>query len=154
MTGRHAEPVLRVDLAAGGAQTVVAEHYLIATGSIPWAPPIAGLAEAGYLTSTTAMELDTLPASMIVIGGNAIGLEQAQLWNRLGVEVIVVEALARLAPFEEPEVSTVIAEVFTREGIRVVTGATITRTDRDHPATGWRSPAPTAGPPSCEPSRC
>ncbi|MFF5990666.1 MULTISPECIES: mercury(II) reductase [Prauserella] len=135
-TDEHADPVLRVDLAAGGTQAVVAEHYLIATGSTPWAPPIDGLAEAGYLTSTTAMEVDTLPASMIVIGGNAIGLEQAQLWNRLGVQVIVVEALDRLAPFEEPENSEVIAEVFAREGIGVVTGATVTRTDRDD--TGYR----------------
>ncbi|AEA23560.1 mercuric reductase [Amycolatopsis echigonensis] len=125
------DPALHVDLADGGTATVVAEHYLVATGSAPWAPPIDGLAEAGYLTSTTAMELDTLPASMTVIGGNAIGLEQAQLWNRLGVHVTVVEALDRLAPFEEPDVSAAIDEVFTREGIRVVIGATITRADCD-----------------------
>lgn len=125
------DPVLRVDLGDGGTRTVVAEHYLIATGSAPWAPPIDGLAEAGYLTSTTAMELETLPASMIVIGGNAIGLEQAQLWHRLGVDVLVVEALARLAPFEEPEVAAVLEEVFTREGIGVVTGVTVTHADRD-----------------------
>ncbi|MGH4017068.1 MAG: mercury(II) reductase [Pseudonocardiaceae bacterium] len=124
-------PVLEVDLAAGGVTTVEAEHYLIATGSAPWAPPIDGLAEAGYLTSTTAMELDVLPGSMIVVGGNAVGLEQAQLWNRLGVDVTVVEALPRLAPFEEPEISATIAEVFTAEGIRVITGATVAEVDRD-----------------------
>jgi mercuric reductase len=130
------QPVLEVELAAGGHRTVRAEHYLIATGSAPWAPPIDGLAEAGYLTSTTVMELDTLPASLIVIGGNAIGLEQAQLWSRLGVEVTVVEALQRLAPFEEPEVSEMIEQVFHREGIGVFTGATVTRTGRDQ--TGYR----------------
>ena len=48
-------------------------------------------------------------------------------WNRLGVHVTVVEALDRLAPFEEPDVSAVIEEVFTREGISVITGATITQ---------------------------
>jgi mercuric reductase len=125
------DPLLQVDVADGGVTTVEAEHYLIATGSAPWAPPIDGLTEAGYLTSTTAMALDTLPASMMVLGGNAVGLEQAQLWNRLGVAVTVVEALERLAPFEEPDVSAVIEEVFTREGIRVVTGATLTHVDRD-----------------------
>lgn len=124
------EPVLEVDLADGDTATVEAGHYLIATGSAPWAPPIDGLAEAGHLTSTTAMELDSLPRSMIVIGGNAIGLEQAQLWNRLGVEVVVLEALARLAPFEEPEISAVIEEVFTHEGIGVITGATVGHVDR------------------------
>ncbi|PXY25382.1 mercury(II) reductase [Prauserella muralis] len=137
-TARFADgPALEVTPSGGGpARRVEAQHHLIATGSTPWAPPIDGLIEAGYLTSTTAMELDTLPASMIVIGGNAIGLEQAQLWNRLGVDVTVVEALDRLAPFEEPEISAAIAEVFTREGIGVVTAATITRTDRD--TTGYR----------------
>jgi mercuric reductase len=130
------QPVLEVELASGGHRTVRAEHYLIATGSAPWAPPIDGLAEAGYLTSTTVMELDTLPASLIVIGGNAIGLEQAQLWSRLGAEVTVVEALERLAPFEEPEVSEMIEQVFRREGIGVLTGATITRAGRDQ--TGYR----------------
>lgn len=129
-------PALEVELADGGGTRVEAEHYLIATGSAPWAPPIPGLADAGYLTSTTAMELDTLPRSMIVLGGNAVGLEQAQLWARLGVEVTVVEALPRLAPFEEPELSTVLTEVFNEEGIQVVTGATTTRVDRD--ASGYR----------------
>lgn len=123
-------PVLRVDLHAGGADEVEADQYLIATGSTPWAPPIDGLAEAGYLTSTTAMELAGLPASMLVLGGNAVGLEQAQLWNRLGVDVTVVEAQPRLAPFEEPELSEVIERAFRREGIRVVTAANVTRVER------------------------
>ncbi|MGH8967304.1 MAG: FAD-dependent oxidoreductase, partial [Actinomycetes bacterium] len=68
------DPLLYVDLADGGTRTVVAEHYLIATGSTPWAPPIDGLADTGFLTSATAMDLHALPASMIVLGGNAVGL--------------------------------------------------------------------------------
>jgi len=118
-------PVLRVDLEAGGAEVIEAEHYLIATGSTPWAPPIGGLADAGYLTSTTAIELEQLLASMLVLGGNAVGLEQAQLWNRLGVDVTVVEAQPRLAPFEEPELSVVIEQAFRQEGIRVVTDESV-----------------------------
>jgi mercuric reductase len=124
-------PVLQVDLADGGVTTVEAAHYLIATGWAPWAPPIDGLAQAGYLTSTTAMELDRLPESMIVIGGNHIGMEQGQLFARLGTKVTVVEALERLAPFEEPEVSAVIEDVFTDEGIGVQTGITVTAVRRD-----------------------
>nr|VTP02546.1 Mercuric reductase [Mycobacterium riyadhense] len=129
-------PVLDVGMTAGGSARVQAEHYLIATGSAPWAPPIAGLAEAGFLTSTTAMDLDALPESMIVLGGNAVGLEQAQLWARLGVEVTVVEVLPRLAPFEEPEISAVIEQVFTREGIGSLTATTVDRVEHDH--TGYR----------------
>ncbi|MFD4190511.1 mercury(II) reductase [Amycolatopsis thermoflava] len=118
-------PAVDVALGEGGSRRIEATHYLIATGSAAWAPPIDGLAEAGYLTSTTAMELDTLPASMIVVGGNAVGLEQAQLFARLGVAVTIVEALDRLAPFEEPEVSAAIIDVFRDEGITVHTGATV-----------------------------
>lgn len=125
------EPVLHVDLAEGGSHAVEAECYLLATGSAPWAPPIDGLAEADYLTSTTAMELDELPVSMIVIGGNANGLEQAQLWSRLGVEVLVLEQLARPAPFDEPEVSEALADALAREGLGMLTGVRITHVDRD-----------------------
>jgi len=109
-------PVLEVALNRGGRTSIEAQHYLVATGSAPWAPPIDGLADVGYLTSTTAMELDTLPESMIVVGGNAVGLEKAQMFARLGTSVTVVEALDRLAPFEEPEASAVIEAVFREEG--------------------------------------
>lgn len=126
-----AGPVLDVALVDGGSTVVEAGQFLIATGSAPWAPPIDGLSEAGFLTSTTAMELAALPESMIVLGGNAVGLEQAQLWARLGVEVTVVEVLERLAPFEEPEISAVIEQVFAREGIGVLTGAVVDRVSRD-----------------------
>lgn len=124
-------PVLGVDLNTDGSTCIEARHYLVATGTAPWAPPIDGLDQVGYLTSTTAMDLDTLPESMIVIGGNAVGLEQAQLFARLGTRVTVVEALGRLAPFEEPEASAVIEAVFTDEGITVHTAAQATAARQD-----------------------
>ncbi|GAA3710689.1 mercury(II) reductase [Streptomyces diastaticus] len=143
-TARFASgPVLEVTLNDGGTTTIEAAHYVIATGSAPWAPPIDGLDEAGYLTSTTAMELDHLPESMLVVGGNAIGLEQGQLFARLGTQVTVVEALDRLAPFEEPEVSAMIEDVFTGEGIGVHTGLTVTAVRRD--TSGYRLTAARRG---------
>ncbi|MES4829862.1 FAD-dependent oxidoreductase, partial [Streptomyces anthocyanicus] len=125
-TGTTETPALDVALNDGGTRRIEAAHYLIATGSAPWAPPVDGLEQAGYLTSTTAMELDVLPESMLVVGGNAIGLEQAQLFARLGTQVTVIEALDRLAPYEEPEISAAIENVFANEGITVQTGATLT----------------------------
>jgi len=138
-------PALEVSLTDEGVRRVEADHYLVATGSSPWAPPIDGLAGAGYLTSTTAMELDALPASLIVIGGNAIGLEQGQLFARLGVQVTVVEALDRLAPFEEPEVSALIEEVFADEGVATHAGTTVEAVRRDdtgYTVTGTRDGQP------------
>ena len=116
-------PVLRVRLNDGGTTTVEAGHCLVATGAAPWIPPIGGLEQAGYLTSTTAMELTELPESMLVIGGNAVGLELAQLFARLGTRVTIAEALDRLAPFDEPEVSAAIEDVFDDEGIGILTAA-------------------------------
>ncbi len=74
---------------------VRAKSYLVATGAEPHVPAIPGLEQVDYLTSTTAMELTELPASLVVIGGGFVGLEQAQLFARLGVEVTVI---GRLAP--------------------------------------------------------
>ncbi|MFZ5851534.1 MAG: mercury(II) reductase [Actinomycetota bacterium] len=134
-TGTAEEPVLQVTTPEGTVERLDAEHYLVATGSTPWAPPINGLDEVGYLTSTTAMELARVPDSLLVVGGNFIGLEQGQLFARLGSTVTVLEALDRLAPTEEPEASAAIAGVFADEGIAVVTGAQVTAVRRD-PATG------------------
>jgi mercuric reductase len=106
-----------------------AGHFLIATGSAPWAPPIEGLDDAGFLTSTSAMELKQLPESMVVIGGNYIGLEMGQLFANLGTMVTVVEALARIAPLEEPEISQWMTTILKEQGIEVVAAAKVTKVD-------------------------
>ncbi len=106
-----------------------AGHFLISPGSAPWAPPIEGLAESGYLTSTTAMELKELPESMVVIGGNYIGLELGQVFANLGTKVTIVEALDRIAPLEEPEISGWMTRILTDQGIGIVTGAKVTRVE-------------------------
>ncbi|MGH2661025.1 MAG: mercury(II) reductase [Actinomycetota bacterium] len=119
------------DAVAVEGREIRAAHYLVATGATPWAPPIPGLEESGYLTSTTALDLKNLPESLVVIGGNYIGLEMGQLFSRLGSRVTVVEVLDRLAPLEEPELSSWITRVFEDEGIEVATSAKITRVERD-----------------------
>jgi mercuric reductase len=129
--GDPGHPRLDVDLNDGGSTTIEAAHYLAATGSAPLVPPVPGLTEAGYLTSTTAMELTSLPESMVVIGGNAVGLELGQLFARLGTRVTIVEAAGRLAPFDEPEVSAAIASALGGEGVDVVTGAAVAGVRRD-----------------------
>ncbi len=107
-------------------ERIDAAHFVVATGAAPWAPPIPGLAEVDYLTSTSAMALEEVPASLVVIGANAVGLEQAQLFSRLGATVSVLEALDRVAPFEEPELSDALAASLAAEGITIVTSANVT----------------------------
>jgi mercuric reductase len=119
--GRFVGPdTLEVD-----GRRLVATAFLVATGASPAAPPIPGLAEAGHLTSTTALELKTAPRRLAVIGANAIGLELGQLFLHLGSEVTFIDIAERIAPFEEPEVSETLAEVLTGQGATIYTGAQV-----------------------------
>ena len=109
-----AGPALEVD-----GERIEAAHYLVATGAEPHIPDVPGLADAGYLTSTTAMELDHLPESMLVIGGGYVAMEQAQLFAHLGSRVTML-VRSRLARREEPEIADGIRDAFTAQGIAVV----------------------------------
>jgi len=106
------EATLQVD-----GERLLAAAYVIATGSAPDVPDLPGMGTVDPLTSTTAMEQQDLPASMVVIGGGYVGLEQAQLWAHLGVRVTLV---GRFAPHAEPEVSDVLRAVFADDAIPVV----------------------------------
>ncbi|GIU92824.1 MAG: mercuric reductase [Acidimicrobiia bacterium] len=107
-----------------------ARRYLIATGASPWAPPIEGLDRVGYLTSTSALELTTLPEDLIVVGANAIGLELGQLFLHLGAKVTFVEVLDRIAPFEEPEISQALTDHLVALGAEVFTGVKPIRAEK------------------------
>jgi mercuric reductase len=119
-----AGPALEVD-----GRRIEAAHYLIATGADPYVPDIPGLAEGGYLTSTTAMELDHLPESMLVIGGGYVALEQAQLFARLGTRMTML-VRSRVARQEEPEIAAGIRDAFTAEGITIIENTTATEVRR------------------------
>lgn len=107
-----------------------AHAFLLATGATASVPPIPGLEETGYLTSTTAMAIDRLPESLVVVGGSSVGLELGQLFAGLGTKVTVVEAQGRLAPGEEPEVSAWITQALADQGVDAVTSATVVATGR------------------------
>jgi pyruvate/2-oxoglutarate dehydrogenase complex dihydrolipoamide dehydrogenase (E3) component len=96
------------------------------TGTEPVEPPIPGLRETPYWTNRDAVQLKELPASLIVIGGGAIGAELAQTFCRFGVRVTVLEGGERILALEEPEASAIVAETFDSAGINVVTKAKAT----------------------------
>jgi mercuric reductase len=104
-----------------GGRRIEAAHYLVATGAEATVPDVSGLADSGYLTSTTAMELDELPQSLLVIGGGYVAMEQAQLFAHLGTEVTIL-VRSRLARGEEPEVADTIRAAFEADGIAVHEG--------------------------------
>ena len=101
---------------------IKAGKVIVATGSTPSLPPIDGLSAVPYLTSTSALELDHLPESMIVIGGGVIGCELGQMFARMGSKVTLL-CRSRLLPNGEPEISDALAGYLRAEDIDVVCGA-------------------------------
>lgn len=128
--GSPQEPTLQMAAPDGVMRTVRASHYLVATGSAPWAAPIDGLDGVDYLTSTSAMELAEVPESLLVIGGGYVALEQAQLFARLGSQVTML-VRSRLVSSEEPEASQALADVLAEEGVHLVRPAIVTAVQTD-----------------------
>ena len=104
---------------SGEVRTLTTRNIIIATGAEPLVPPIPGLDEVGVLTSDNIWELRELPARMLVLGGGPIGCELAQSFQRLGSKVTQVEMVPTLMSREDPEISAMVMEQFTGEGIDV-----------------------------------
>jgi mercuric reductase len=108
------------------------QKVLIATGSRPVAPNIQGLDQVPYLTSDLLtvdedIELTDLPKSLLIVGGGYIALELGQMFRRFGTEVTILERSHQLlAHGYEPEVGQAIGQVFSDEGVRVITKASVT----------------------------
>ncbi len=103
-------------------RTLRAKKFVISTGSYPDVPPIPGLKDIDYLTNKTIFELNELPESLIVLGGGPIGIELAQAFLRLGVEVSVVEMMDRILPREDEEAAALVEKKLKSEGLRFYTG--------------------------------
>lgn len=110
---------LVVQLNDGGEQTVHFDRAFIGTGARPAEPPITGLADTPYLTSTSALTLDIIPERLIVIGAGFVALELVQAFARLGSKVTVL-ARSRLLSGEDPAIGEAIEAAFGREGIEVL----------------------------------
>ena len=131
-TGRLAGPG-RVEVTGpDGARTYAARRAVVlATGTSPAVPPIHGLAGTPYWTNREIIRATEAPASLIVLGGGAVGLELAQVFARFGTVVTVVEATDRLLAVEEPEASELIRQVFDTEQITTWLGAAADRISHD-----------------------
>ncbi len=125
-TGRLVSPT-EVDV--DGTRYAVRRGVVVATGSTAAIPPITGLSEVDYWTNRQVVEATELPASIVILGGGAIGCEIGQVLARFGVAVTIVEAAPRLLPLEEPETGEILADVLAADGVAVRTGAAATRVD-------------------------
>ena len=128
--GRFVAPkTLEVRLRDGGTRVLTGERIFLNVGTHATIPSIPGLADAGPLTHIEALELDRLPAHLIVLGGGYVGLELAQAYRRFGSRVTVVEHGPQLAGREDPDVADAIGRLFGDEGIEVLLSAEALRVE-------------------------
>ena len=111
---------------------------VIATGARAAAPPVPGLAEAGYLTNETIFSLTERPSHLLVIGGGPIGCELAQSFARFGARVTLIDRSGHILPREDRAAAAVVQAAMERDGVTIVGGAAILRVDRTGPETTVR----------------
>lgn len=108
-----------------GNQRYEGNKFMIGTGSSPMIPSISRIKEVDFLTNVEALSLKDRPDSMIVLGGRALGLEFAQMFQHLGAQVTVLQRSPRILPEEEPEISQYLESYLAEEGIKIHTNAEI-----------------------------
>jgi len=106
-----------------GRQVVEAKNIIIATGSEARMLPGLQPDPATIFTNVEILNLTSVPASMIIIGAGAVGVEFASIFHRFGTKVTLLEMLPRIVPVEDEEISKELERVFKKSGIRVETGA-------------------------------
>ncbi len=104
----------------GGTRQLTADTIFINTGGRPSSPPIPGLDSVPTLDSTSIMELDVLPAHLLVLGGGYIGLEFGQMFRRFGSAVTVVQRSKQLLGREDPDVAEEVAKILREDGVEVL----------------------------------
>ena len=121
----------QVEVTKGDQKTLLsAKHIIIATGARARALP--GLEPDGKLVWTykEAMVPDAMPKSLLVVGSGAIGIEFASFYRAFGVDVTVVEVMDRVLPVEDEEISAFAQKAFEKQGMKIITGATVKKLDR------------------------
>jgi dihydrolipoamide dehydrogenase len=106
-------------------EEIKGDKVIVATGSVPLKIPIPGIDEPDVITSDEALFLDKIPKSVVVIGGGVIGLEFAQVFHKMDVDVTVVEMLPQVLPQEDTEIAQNVEALFKKEGIEIFTASTV-----------------------------
>ncbi len=114
-----------------GDRTLETDRILIASGSRTAVPPIEGIEEIDWIDHVSALELTELPASLLVVGAGAVGVEFGQTFSRFGSNVTIVDALDRIAPLADVEASATLASALDEEGIEIILSAFVKSARRD-----------------------
>jgi pyruvate/2-oxoglutarate dehydrogenase complex dihydrolipoamide dehydrogenase (E3) component len=114
-----------------GGVEVEGERMLIATGSRTAVPPVDGIAEIDWIDHVSALELEEVPSSLLVVGAGAVGLELGQAFSRFGARVTIVDAADRVAPLADAESSATLAAALDDEGIDLALSVFVESVRRD-----------------------
>jgi dihydrolipoyl dehydrogenase len=120
---------LAVETAERTVSVKVTRAVVVATGSRPIRLPLPGMELSGVIDSTGALELEELPQRLVIIGGGVVGVEFADVFNALGVEVTIVEMLDRLLPQMDADLGAGLAWTFGQRGVRVHLNSRLARVD-------------------------
>ena len=120
----------------GGSRTLEAKHIVINTGTRAALPPIPGLERLPLLHDDALLALDALPQHLLVIGGGYVGLEFAQMFQRFGSKVSIVQRGEQLVPREDPDVAEAMREMLVQDGVNVHLEAKILDADRGRSSDG------------------
>jgi mercuric reductase len=112
-----------------GDTELTAERVLIASGSRTAVPPIPGLDELDWIDHVTALDLEELPESLLVLGGGPVGLEFAQIFARFGSRVTLVQTAPRISPRSDADATDTLTAALEEDGIEVLTGTSVERFD-------------------------
>ena len=110
-----------------GEEELTADRILIATGSRTAVPPIPGLAELDWIDHVSALDLEELPSSLLVLGGGPVGLEFAQIFARFGSRVTLVQSAPRISPRSDADAAAALTAALEEEGVEILTGETVER---------------------------
>jgi dihydrolipoamide dehydrogenase len=125
------EKELTIALNDGGEEKVTADLIFINAGAKTTIPDIEGLNEIDYLTSTTILDLEAVPEHLVIIGGNYIGLEFGQMFNRFGSKVTILEKSPGILAREDQDISSALTEILTDEKIELLTDVKINQIEQD-----------------------
>ncbi len=120
-TDRHS---ISITMNSGEEKRLKAERIFLNTGTRPRIPELEGIEDVPYLTSTTVMELDTLPGQLLIIGGGYIGLEFGQMFRRFGSDVTIIHRGPQLLMREDPDIAEEVLDILREDGVEVLLNTT------------------------------
>ncbi|EPY2286708.1 MAG: dihydrolipoyl dehydrogenase [Clostridium botulinum] len=123
---------IKVTKDQGESENIQFDNVIISSGSVPFIPPIEGRELEGVIDSTGALSLDSIPKSMVIIGGGVIGIEFANIFNSLGCKVTVIEMLPFILPPVDREISEILKEKLKKDGIDIYNNCKVTKIENNN----------------------